>query len=750
LRLWYAIRLGASVRAFAHVTSIMNEKAASALQKAQQERKRGQFPKAIKRLEQAVEMFPDELDLYVEAIDVCIDGGELLQATNLLKTAQEKFTKERDRISAFVRDKLQTVHDPSLARCVVEHAVKRRDLEAAFGHLADVPDHVVRELLNRSRTKKQSLKAASHGGYSLRGEQLTNELTSALLAARLGQMKEAMATFVQVLEEKPVEHKMIDPFLAALEINHPKSGRVRFARGCSFRANELENDAIARFIEAARLDPACASVCAEQLKLMRENAKQPAKVERGLAEVLLIKNDFEEAAAVLRAYLVEHPDNGREIIMLMRPYIDPAAGINPCTWLAIETALKIEQSNVALDILRPLHQRGGHTLELFEWLETRAKDGFLPTDVMLFHGSLALEQKQFERAGEIFGAVCSTSSQSSSAVLAMIDRHRGAHPSLEALYAKYAEPEAEPTDAAGGDNGDFQMFENKEFHLESADGFETTTSMPRKGGDQRLGEPAPEPEAPAKFVPKKGLMDAMELSLDDSGTPEPSEPDAPVAPAGRRPTLSSGAEITEGHVNRVAQKLYDAGAAAFFHVDGEAGFGDAQGAADPIALAVDLDSGPEVESVAIPLPAPEPFASVAATVASRIEELERAAEDGRVDELLDLLDFKPSNDAEKFAQSYHQAEYQLLANRPLQALKLFVALDTPSLSDEQKRRVWFKTAACQRSTHDFAAAKQTLERLVQAFPGVAAYERLSQRNYEQYLSEQGSSAPMLEKTTSLD
>jgi len=734
----------------------MNEKAASALQKAQQERKRGQFPKAIKRLEQAVEMFPDELDLYVEAIEVCIDGGELLQATNLLKTAQEKFTKERDRISAFVRDKLQTVHDPSLARCVVEHAVKRRDLEAAFGHLADVPDHVVRELLNRSRTKKQSLKAASHGGYTLRGEQLTNELTSALLAARLGQMKEAMETFVQVLEKKPVEHKMIDPFLAALEINHPKSGRVRFARGCSLRANALEGDAIARFIEATRLDPTCASVCAAQLKSLRENAKQPAKVERGLAEVLLIKNDLEDAAAVLRAYLVANPDNGREIIMLMRPYIDPAGGINPCTWLAIETALKIEQSNVALDILRPLHQRGGHTLELFEWLETRSKDGFLPTDVMLFHGSLALEQKQFERAGEILGAVCATSSQSSHAVLSMIDRHRGAHPSLEALFVKYAEPEAEATESAGADTGDFQMFENKEFHLENAEGFETTSSMPHKGGDARFGKPAPEPEAPKKFVPKKGLMDAMELSLDDSATPEPSEsdepavPTAPTAPAGRRPTLSGGGEITEVHVNRVAQKLYEAGAATFFHVDGEAGFGEAPGASDPITRTVDLDSEPAVESVAVAPPTPEPLESVTATLAPRIAQLERAAGDGRVDELRDLLDFEPGNEAEEFARSYYQAEYQLLANRPLQALKLFVALDAPSLSDDQKRRVWFKTAACQRSTHDFAGAKQTLERLVQAFPGVAEYERLSQRNYEQYLNEQGSNAPMLEKTTSLD
>jgi tetratricopeptide (TPR) repeat protein len=746
----------------------MNEKASSALQKAQQERKRGQFPKAIKRLEQAIEAFPDELDLYVEAIDVCIDGGELLQATNFLKTAQEKFTRERERLSGFIREKLQAVHDPSLARCVVEHAVKRRDLEAAFGHLGDVPDHIVRELLNRSKTKKQSLKSASHGGYSLRGEQMTNELTSALLAARLGQMKEAMETFVQVLEEKPVEQKMVDPFLAALEVDHPKSGRIRFARACSFRAAGLEADAVGRFIEAARLEPACAAACAQCLKAMRENAKQAHKVERGLAEVLLIKGDLDDAAAVLREYLVANPENGREVIMLLRPYIDPAGGINPCTWFAIETALKIEQSNVALDILRPLQQRGGHAPEIFEWLEARAKDGFASAEIMMFHGSLAIEQKQFERAGEIMGAVCAAFPQSSNAVLAMIDRHRGAHPSLEALFAKYAEPEAEASLSGNDDSGDFQMFDNKEFHLDGGDGFETTSSMPRKGVDARFGKAAPEPDAPKKFVPKKGLMDAAELSLDDSAAPEPSAPPEPKAPseaaptpAGRRPTLAPSGEITELHVNRVAQKLYEAGAAAFFHVDRDAATTPSPPVEEPTARTVDLDdepiaAPPELAPASEPAIAPEPAIANEPVVSAEpqpapvIARLERAAEDGRLDELEELLAFEPADEAEDFARSFYRAEYQLLMNRPLQALQLFGKLDTPSLAEDRKRRVWFKTAVCQRSIRDFAAARQTLERLLQAFPGVAEYERLAQRNYEQYLEEQNREAPVLEKTTSLD
>ena len=774
----------------------MNEKASSALQKAQQERKHAQFPKAIKRLEQAVAAFPDELDLLIELIDVCLDAGEIMQATRHLKTAQDKFTKEKDRVNQFVRDKLQAIHDPSLARCVVEHAVKRRDMEAALVHLMDVPEHVVRELLNRSKTKKQSLKSASHGGYSLRGETVTNELLTALLAIRLGQMKEAMETLVKVLTEKPVEYQMIDPLLADLESKNGKNGRVRYARGCSLQAAGLEADAIARFVEAARLEPTCASVSADHLKAMREGAKHPDKIEHGLAEVLLVKGDMDEAATVLRAYLKDHPDVGREIIMLLKPFIEPAAGINACTWVSVEAALGLDQSSAALDILRPLHQRGEHGPEIFEWLESRLKDGFLPPDVMLFHGSLAVEQKLFERAAEILGAVCSTSPQNVDAVLDVLEVNRSAHASLGDLYTKYAkpkeeEPAAEATAAPAGE-ADFQMFDNKEFHLETT---------------ERFTPPARAPQAPAapgfqkpvspfgqQGLPKKTLMDNAELSLDDLAADAPPET-PPDASAGTRPVISSGrgSEISESHAVNVGRKLYEAGAAAFFHVDEEA--------PDSSAATVDLSptsdppepapagATPRTDEIGIeiappsatidlepsaPAPAPPPAAGDAGAPTSDaaglpafdaeyarfqhgeldnpaiIALIERAIADHRIDEIYQLLCFEPQNDAERFARRFHHAEYLALRNRPLQALEALNELDGQTLSDEQRHRVWYRTAVCQRSVQDYAAARETLDRLVKARPDVADYDRLAQHNYEQYLADQCRETTVLEKTTSLE
>ncbi|HXV14846.1 MAG TPA: tetratricopeptide repeat protein, partial [Candidatus Krumholzibacteria bacterium] len=622
----------------------MNEKAASAQQKAMQERKRGHFDKAVKRLEQTIAQFPDELDLYLDAVDACLEGGEVMQATNFLKTAQEKFTKDKDRVGQFVRDKLLAVHDPALARYVVENAVKRRDLDAALEHLEQIPDHVARDLLARTKTKKQSLKSASHGGYSLRAEIFTNDLLSALLSVRLGSMKEGMAALVEIIDEKPVETKMLLPFLAGLESKHAKVGRVRFAHACALWSNGNENDAIARIVEAARYDSTAIPLCVDRLTSLRDKTKFPPKVERALAEVLLLKGDFDAAAPVLRGYMADNKDTGREVIMLLKPYIDPAHGVNECVWVALDAALGLDQSAVAMEILRPLHQRGNCTPEVYSRLQERSKDGLFTTEVMLFHASLALELKDFPRAVELLNIVVTSSPQDVHSVVGLADKHRTSHPGLEELCRKHMAPEVVEAIA---EEGDFQNFDHNEFSLRrdaKADGLERSSSAPRPSSPKPQGEKpasrfAEERKKPAE---KQSFIETRELSFDDEGTIEGQVPDLPVenpsdevdadvfetsrevsfstprkekpaqepmfkapeqtpdlapdpeperepepvvehvveqpavtafsAPQARpavKMRASTEAGVTESHVNNVARRLGEVGAAAFFHIDDE-------------------------------------------------------------------------------------------------------------------------------------------------------------------------------------
>lgn len=802
----------------------MNEKASSAQQKALQERKRGHFDKAVKRLEQAIAQFPDELDLYLDAVDACLEGGEVMQATNFLKTAQEKFAKDKDRVGQFVRDKLLAVHDPALARYVVENAVKRRELEAALEHLEQIPDHVARDLLTRTKTKKQSLNSASGGGYSLRSEIFTNDLLTVLLSIRLGSIKDAMAAMVQIIDEKPAEQKMLLPFLAGLESKQPKAGWIRFAHACALWVGENEIDAITHFVEAARYEQTAIQSCADRLKSLRDKTTFPSKVERALAEVLLVKDDFDEAAVVLRAYLADNKDSGREVIMLLKAFLDPAHGINECVWVALDAALSLDQSAVAMEILRPLHQRGSCTPEIYARLEEKSKNGFFAVEVMMFHASLALELKEFARAAEILTAVVATSPKDVHAVLVMADKHRTAHPGLEELYRKHAQPET--TEPLATEETDFQDFDHNEFSLQRD---------AKTGGD---GRPASAPRAPSapsapggkpasrfveertKPVEKQSFVETRELSFDDDGTPETPSAEAPAesasdeddagvfeisrdiklsaprnekatekAPAAttaERPlgklfsdfddeserntapspvakpvatTQASGAAgparpavklqpsapvgaATESQVQNVANQFAKVGAAAFFHIDGK------DGEQENAATVAPVEPEPA---------APKTFASELSRFrkgeldnAAVIALLEQAVEESRLDELHDLLLFEPKDNEERFAQRFYEAEYHVLNNRPLPALEILTKLGNSPLTDEQKQRVWFRTAVCQRSMNDFAGANDTLKRLTDAFPGRPEFDRLARRNHEQFLGAQSNDAAVLQKTTSLD
>ena len=815
----------------------MNEKASSAQHKALQERKRGHFDKAVKRLEQAIAQFPDELDLYLDAVDACLEGGEVMQATNFLKTAQEKFVKDKDRVGQFVREKLFAVHDPALARYVIENAVKRRELDSALEHLGQVPDHVARDLLARTKTKKQSLKSANGGGYSLRSEIFTNDLLSALLSIRLGNVKEAMAAFVQILDEKPAEQKMLLPFLAGLEAKEPKVGRIRFAHACALWLGGNEIDAIARFVETARLDQTAIGTCIDRLKSLRGKTKYHSKVERGLAEVLLLKDDFDEAAVVLRAYLADNKDSGREVIMLLKPFLDPAHGLNECVWVALDAALSIDQSAVAMEILRPLHQRGSSTPDIYARLQEKSQNGFFATEIMLFHASLALELKDFARAAEILTAVAATSPQDVHAVLGMADKHRSAHPGIEELCRKLSQPEA--TEALAAEEPDFQSFDNKEFSFnrDGKTGGERPAPAPRASAAPGAKKPASRfTEEEKKPEKKRSFVEDRELSFDDDGTPAPPSAEAPAPstsdeddagvfetardlklseprvdktdkaspektaepplgklftdsdyepgpgiaprpapkPAAARATPASGASeprpavrlqpsvpvdvTTEAHVQNVAHQLGKIGAAAFFHIDGSDG--ERSSAA---SVTQEPDSIVSPASIQVPEPvavepeAPRTFDSELARFrkgeldnAAVIVLIEQAVEDLRVDALHDLLSFRPQDDAEKFAQRFYEAEYHVLSSRPLPALEILIKLGDSPLTEDQKQRVWLRTAACQRSMNDFAGANETLKRLTDAFPGRPEYDRLARRNHEQLLGAKSNDVAVLEKTTSLD
>jgi hypothetical protein len=364
-----------------------------------------------------------------------------------------------------------------------------------------------------------------------------------------------------------VEHKGLDPFLATLATRNPKSGRIRYARGACLRAAGNEIDAIHLFVEAARLEPACAANCIEQLQAMLATSHHPGKVRRALAETQLVNGEIDNGVATLREYLAEKPENSREVIMLVRPFMDPAHGLNACAWLALEQALSLEGPALVLELMRPMQARG-EGAELFAWLEEHPLP-LPPPELVIFHASLAIESKQFERAADMLEDVCAASPQDVPGVLAMIDRHRAADFAIERLYLKYA-PKQEKTAVAASTEEDFQTFEPGEFKLETSARAPAAPVSPSPSNEKTkprfnsspFSSPGAKADTPERAAARKSFIDRGELSLDDDGpNPRAGEPASMFA--------ATSIDITEEHVTNVGQKLYETGASAFFHIDEE-------------------------------------------------------------------------------------------------------------------------------------------------------------------------------------
>ncbi len=280
----------------------------------------------------------------------------------------------------------------------------------------------------------------------------------------------------------------------------------------------------------------------------------------------------------------------------------------------------------------------------------------------------------------------------------------------------------------------------------------------------------PTPARP-RLTPDKNLSATRMLDLDgpaDNGDP----PGAYGAPR---------VNVDEAFVTNVGQKLYEAGAAVFFHIDDvapetttpEPAAEPQTKADDELATIIEPQAPPapamepEVEApevAAASSPDPEDTTDEASTIEEAYERfqrgelkgaavvalMERAIREGRVEQTRDLLSFQPDGDAEKFARLYFEAEYLSVCGRLLPALEILAQIDALGLTDDQKQRVWYKMAVCQRMVRDFGAANTTLTRLVETFPAREDYSRLLRTNFEQYISEQSVEAVALEKTSTLE
>lgn len=535
----------------------MDNKVSSILEKALQEKRKGNHHKALERLNEALQKFPDQVELYLEAADVCLEAGESLKATQFLKKAEGRFAGERERIDSFGRERMRTLKDPILGKFLLDQAIKHRDLSRASDMLDDLQERNVRELLQRTRQKKQTVASATNSGHTLTGEAVVVAVGEGLLYLRLGRMKEALRAFLDILEEKPVENDVLEPFFAGMEKKHPNAARVRYAYACSLMVSEQYEKAVSRFVQAVKLDAKLSDECLQQLRDLSGKFESPPEyLQDALVEILLVKGEVQRATELLRELLAKNPDKAKHILELTQPFVENIGECAVIHFVYVDAALHAEQPLRALDMLRKLCREESRRPEVLQWLEGKSANRFLPTDIMLFHAELALQAGNTDRGVEILEAVANNSPNDVPTILTVVEKHKERDPRLVKLLEKYAKET--PVTGASDDGSGFEHFENKEFRFST--GF-SGSSPSSPGGGERPADGGVRPSAGRESISEKtaaaaskqppaaleeGLLLAAEDVAAGRGGPVRDGENSAAEPAEKQtPSAASGSESSE-------------------------------------------------------------------------------------------------------------------------------------------------------------------------------------------------------------
>ena len=205
----------------------MNPKIESILEKVGKERSKGNYSKALRRLIDGLDKYPGELQLYRDVIELSLEAGEPIQTMKFFKKAMSRFPGEKEGLWEYAMTQVKRFGDPALGKYLLEQAVKNWNLISGYRVVKYFDERTARDLLTRTRKKKESLSSALKGGHVLTGELAINAISEAILNLRTGRISEAIRLFIDRMDEDPQVCTEVDPFLQEVETAFPQKGIVR-------------------------------------------------------------------------------------------------------------------------------------------------------------------------------------------------------------------------------------------------------------------------------------------------------------------------------------------------------------------------------------------------------------------------------------------------------------------------------------------------------------------------------------------
>jgi tetratricopeptide (TPR) repeat protein len=759
----------------------MSTNTAGILDKVEQDRRRGDHQKALKRLEEGIRKLPGEILLYREAIDVALEAGESRRSSQLFKSAQRRVPGAFEELWIFGKEKVAAYNDPVLCKSMLGTAIKKRDLEAAEDLLDSLKDHTIDDLLKRTRNKKQSLDVV--GGQMFRSELTVNTLAEALLCIRSKRFQDGARSFVQVLDDKPVEHQILTPYLATLQKQHPKRGGICYALGCSCLASEEWEKGIDKILAGVSLAPANADDAYERVEALQDITAVPAvKVKLALAKLKILKGDEHEAADMLRALLKNSEGKAPEILDLLETHVDGENDVPVLDYLYIETAMTANKSDLMLRHIKHIQRDRRRRSELLEWLDAKSRERHLATDILACYGQMLLEQQMYDRAIEIFRELLSKEPHQTSSVREALAPHRR-NATIKNFYDEIADPTTDDT-SLEDDGFSIEHFGNRDFSLDS---HRIDSDRPSDDAASKTFDEAETPDEPDKFdqgkFERERELDLEELEaellFEDNGADVDEEvldeeiadhlgvsqhtwvqedtPDEDMEMSDHAETSEDAGTPDEIDASTDAEwDDEELGTAQETEDTQEASFEDIHVASgEPILLGISdvpQEEGDDDETVDnVP-----DFASRFASFENGdldnneiIDLVEEAARSGRMPAMKKLLEFRPDNLAQEIERKYYLAEYYLHDDQPLSALIILRTVNINGLSKEQRKAFLLRYAYCYQQLNRFDAAQSTYLRIMSEYPEFSAAEHMANVCYQRYLQSSASRGAVLEKVGSL-
>jgi tetratricopeptide (TPR) repeat protein len=222
-----------------------------ALKKVHQERSRGDLARARKTAVEALEKWPDDYDIAVEAAQACLDLSDYPQAANILKNAHKRHAGRREEILDIARGAFTQSFSTLLGSFVVETLLKARNIEGLADILRESPESFAADLAKRGETRSRNLAGEGQNKTSFFAE---NELLLGILYKQCGRYAESVESLGRALELLPADAQAIGGLLVELEHELPENAFVKYCLGLASLLLAHPDKAEIRFFQALELE----------------------------------------------------------------------------------------------------------------------------------------------------------------------------------------------------------------------------------------------------------------------------------------------------------------------------------------------------------------------------------------------------------------------------------------------------------------------------------------------------------------